>query len=69
MQLRAPKPLWRGRRTLAGVLGWTGAVLAFALVAFPLLDILYLITRRALSAFSLGLFTQVTNGISGGLLN
>ncbi|MHB1951806.1 MAG: phosphate ABC transporter permease PstA [Acidiferrobacteraceae bacterium] len=65
----APRLVWRGWRTLSALLGWSAAGIAFALVAFPLLDILYLITRRALSAFSVTLFTQVTNGISGGLLN
>lgn len=63
------KPRWHGRRTLVSALGWGFAGAAFLIVALPLLDILYLITREALSAFSLRLFTEVTNGISGGLLN
>lgn len=69
MSSYAPRLIWHGRRTLTAMLGWTASGVAFALVAFPLLNILYLITRRALSAFSTTLFTEVTNGISGGLLN
>ncbi|HET9121899.1 MAG TPA: phosphate ABC transporter permease PstA [Acidiferrobacteraceae bacterium] len=67
--LPAAKLRWHGRRTLVGVFGWSAAALAFALVAFPLLNILWLVTREALGAFSPKLFTEVTNGISGGLLN
>ncbi len=56
------------RRALSAI-GWTLAVASFLLVAIPLLDILYTVFRKGLSALSLSLFTTVTNGISGGLLN
>ena len=67
--LPAARLRWHGRRTLVGVLGWSAAAVAFALVALPLINILWLVTREALSALSPKLFTEVTNGISGGLLN
>ena len=51
------------------MVGWTFCGLAFLLVAFPLFDILVIVLRRGAAAISPGLFTQVTNGISGGLLN
>ncbi len=56
------------RKALSG-LGWALAAVSFVLVAAPLLDILYTVVRKGLSALSFTLFTQVTNGISGGLLN
>ena len=59
---------WNWRK-LSTAMGWTLCTGAFLLVAFPLVDILYIVIRRGLAAFSLELFTQVTNGISGGLLN
>lgn len=42
---------------------------AFALVVVPLVDILWMTLVRGGAAVSPTLFTQVTNGISGGLLN
>lgn len=42
---------------------------AFLLVIAPLADILWLVFERGSRAMSWTLFTQVTNGISGGLLN
>jgi len=57
------------RRRVYSAVGWVLCTFAFALVAFPLFDILVLVFRRGASAISPGLFTQVTNGISGGLLN
>ncbi|MDY0329079.1 MAG: phosphate ABC transporter permease PstA [Thiomonas sp.] len=44
-------------------------VLAFAIVVVPLADILWMTLVKGGSAVSPVLFTQVTNGISGGLLN
>lgn len=43
--------------------------IAFVLVIAPLADILWLVFERGSRAMSWTLFTQVTNGISGGLLN
>lgn len=51
-----------------GVFG-TLCVLAFALIVIPLADILWTVLGRGAGALSWTLFTQVTNGISGGLLN
>ncbi len=56
-------------RRLANVSGWVGCGLFFALVALPLFDLLALIAVRGFGAFRASLFTTVTNGISGGLLN
>lgn len=56
------------RKWLSG-LSWVLSATAFLIVAIPLLDILYTILHKGLSALSLKLFTHVTNGISGGLLN
>lgn len=44
-------------------------VIAFAAVVLPLADLLWMTLVKGGSAVSIGLFTQVTNGISGGLLN
>ncbi len=62
------------RRPVAGrrfrsMLGWIFCVFAFLLVAAPLVDIILLVLVRGFSALSLQLFTQVTQGVSGGLLN
>ena len=57
------------RRRVYSAVSWVLCTFAFALVAFPLFDILAIVFRRGASAISPGLFTQVTNGISGGLLN
>ena len=57
-----------GRR-LRSMLGWVFCGIAFALVAVPLADIILLVLIRGFSAFSLQLFTQVTQGVGGGLLN
>ncbi len=61
-----PRLAYRRARARAG---WGLAALAFVLVAAPLLDILGLVAARGASAISPRLFTTVTNGISGGLLN
>ncbi len=62
------------RRPVAGrrfrsVLGWVFCGIAFGLVAVPLVDIILLVFVRGLSALSPQLFTQVTEGVGGGLLN
>jgi len=49
--------------------GWSACAVAFVLVALPVFDILFLVISRGLAAFSPALFTQVTNGTSGGLAN
>lgn len=50
-------------------INWILAGFAFVIVAVPLLDILYTVLAKGFSALSFKLFTEVTNGISGGLLN
>jgi phosphate transport system permease protein len=57
------------RRRLRGQIGWTLSGLSVLLVAFPLIDLLAVIVEKGLRALSPTLFTQVTNGISGGLWN
>ncbi len=62
------------RRPVAGrrfrsVLGWAFCGVAFGLVAVPLVDIILLVLVRGFSALSPQLFTQVTQGVGGGLLN
>lgn len=61
-------PRLRFRRVRMRI-GWALAIFAFVLVAVPLADILVLVTARGISAISPQLFTTVTNGVSGGLLN
>ncbi|HUW97499.1 MAG TPA: phosphate ABC transporter permease PstA [Acidiferrobacter sp.] len=63
------KPSRMARRKWLSGAGWAFAAGSFLLVAAPLLSILYTVFRKGLSALSLNLFTHVTNGISGGLLN
>ena len=58
-----------GRRALFSFIGWVMCGCAFVLVAFPLFDILVIIFRKGVTAISPELFTTVTNGVSGGLLN
>jgi phosphate transport system permease protein len=57
---------WRRARS---TIGWGLCIFAFLLVAAPLIDIILLVVVRGLSAFSWTLFTDVTHGVSGGLLN
>lgn len=57
------------RRRVSAVLFATLCSVSFVLVVVPLADILWTVLSRGASALHLGVFTQVTNGISGGLLN
>jgi phosphate transport system permease protein len=57
-----------GRR-LRSAAGWVFCAIAFGLVAVPLVDIILLVLVRGFSALSPELFTQVTQGVGGGLLN
>ncbi len=63
------KPSRIARRRLVSGVSWVLSGAAFLLVAVPLLDILYTVLKKGFSALSPTLFTEVTNGISGGLLN
>lgn len=60
--------LQRKRRAFNGLIAAL-CVLAFAAVVAPLVDILWMSLIKGGGAVSWTLFTQVTNGISGGLLN
>lgn len=71
---RIPPPLRidRGlllRRRLGSALGWMLFGLFFAMLAFALLDIVHMVLVRGLPALRWDLFTQPTNGVSGGLKN
>lgn len=57
------------RRRMFNILGWTLSVAAFSLLGLAIADLLYLVMRKGASSVSLDLFTQVTNGIGGGLAN
>ncbi len=58
----------RGRR-IGNLLFGVVCALAFVLVVVPLVDILWTVLSRGAQALNWTVFTQVTNGISGGLLN
>ena len=57
------------RRGMVSMAGWILCGIAFALVAVPLIDIVWTISYKGVAALSLKLFTTSTNGTSGGLLN
>jgi phosphate transport system permease protein len=57
------------RRIITGKIGWVACGIALALVIVPLLDIVWVVASRGLSAFSVSLFTTVTNVTGGGLAN
>ncbi|MDE8344606.1 MAG: phosphate ABC transporter permease PstA [Acidocella sp.] len=57
------------RRAIIGGLGWAACGLALLLVIGPLVDIVGVVSWHGASAFSVKLFTTVTNGTAGGLLN
>lgn len=56
-------------RKLRSSIGWAFCAICFLLVAAPLIDIILLVLVRGFSALSIQLLTQVTQGVSGGLLN
>lgn len=57
------------RRAVVSTIGWAACGLALLLVIGPLLDIVGVVAFNGLSAFSVKLFTTVSNGTGGGLLN
>ena len=57
------------RRVATSAVGWTACGIALLLVIGPLIDIVWVIAYRGAAAFSPKLFTTVTNGTGGGLLN
>jgi phosphate transport system permease protein len=57
------------RRVVVSTIGWAACGLALLLVIGPLLDIVGVVAFNGLSAFSVKLFTTVSNGTGGGLLN
>ena len=65
---RRPPVSYRWRRLLSRF-GWVVVGMCFALLAAALIDILVLVISRGVGSLDLKLFTQPTNGVSGGLLN
>ncbi len=63
---RSPQEL---RRIISGNIGWVACGIALLLVIGPLIDIVFVVAWHGLSAFSPKLFTTVTTGTGGGLLN
>ena len=57
------------KRRVDAVLFGIFCAISFVLVVVPLADILWTVLSRGARALNLTVFTQVTNGISGGLLN
>lgn len=57
------------RRRVDALLFGIFCAISFVLVVVPLADILWTVLSRGARALNLTVFTQVTNGISGGLLN
>jgi phosphate transport system permease protein len=57
------------RRVSVSTAGWVACGIALFLVIGPLLDVVWVVASRGISAFSIGLFTTVTNGTGGGLAN
>jgi phosphate transport system permease protein len=59
----------RQRRQISASIGWVLCGLAFGVLAAAMLWILGMVLIRGLSALHLTVFTEVTQGIGGGLLN
>jgi phosphate transport system permease protein len=57
------------RRIIIDKIGWVACGIGLLLVIAPLVDIVGVVAFHGASAFSLKLFTTVTNGTGGGLLN
>lgn len=57
------------RRRVFGMIGWTLCGLAFGLLTVAMLWILEMVLVRGLSALTPKVFTEVTQGAAGGLLN
>lgn len=59
----------RGRRALGGRVMMALGVAAILAALFPLVDMLWLVVAHGIGAVSWGLFSQITNGVTGGLAN
>ncbi len=66
---RASRRRMRPSRRIIGVMGWAASGLALLLLTGHMLSILGVVLARGLSAMSPALFTTVTQGNGGGLLN
>ncbi len=66
---RVRRPVSYRRRQLLSALGWAVVGLCFLLLASALIDIIVMVVSHGISSLDLTLFTQPTNGVSGGLLN
>jgi phosphate transport system permease protein len=72
VSIKAAKPARSAqevRRIIGSNIGWVACGFALLCVIGPLVDIVAVIAIHGLSAFSGKLFTTVTNGTGGGLLN
>ncbi|MDR3521904.1 MAG: phosphate ABC transporter permease PstA [Acidocella sp.] len=66
---RAKRSALELRRVAFSAAGWVACGIALFMVIGPLLDVVWVVASRGISAFSIGLFTTVTNGTGGGLAN
>lgn len=66
---RTVAPAFYLRRRLKSAVGWVALGLCFFALAFALVDIVAMVLNRGLHSMNLTLFTEPTNGVSGGLLN
>src|ERR1700757_3998948 len=57
------------RRKLTSSAGWIACGIGLALVIFPLLDIVGVVTVNGLAAFNVDLFTKTTTGAALGMAN
>jgi phosphate transport system permease protein len=69
INLRTRRTAQELRRVVTSNIGWVACGLALLLVIGPLVDIVAVVAWHGAAAFSLKLFTTVTNGTGGGLLN
>lgn len=67
--LKSPRSAQEIRRIVTSRIGWVLCGIGLVLVLAPLIDIVFVVTWRGLSAFSPHLFTENTTGANGGLLN
>ncbi len=65
----SPRQRHRLRRRLTDGLGWTVSTVAFLLLGAATVSIFWAIAARGAHALDLAIFTQVTQGTAGGLLN
>lgn len=67
--LKSPRSAQELRRIITSRIGWVLCGAGLVLVIAPLIDIVFVVAWRGLSAFSPTLFTENTTGANGGLAN